>query len=213
VDAHAARVVFVCTEAQSHLDHERLDRYERIRARLGAIARRPCDLVHYSDVASFDEGDVVVLSGSDAPWEAHPSDGFAALEEAVRRADVPMLGICAGMQLLTWVHGGAVEPLGSPGPVPEEGFRTVELLARDDPLLEGLGARAAFYESHSYEVTRLPRGFEAIAAGERCRNEAFRRTGRPVWGVQFHPEAADAAHPAGERLLANFFAAAAYPVR
>src|SRR5918992_5354521 len=101
MDERATRIVFVCTEAPSHLDRARRGRYERIRAQLEAIARRPCVLVHYSDVGSFDEGDAVVISGSDAPWEAHPSDGFVPLEEAVREADVPMLGICAGMQLLT----------------------------------------------------------------------------------------------------------------
>jgi GMP synthase-like glutamine amidotransferase len=110
------------------------------------------------------------------------------------------------MQLLAWFHGGDVQPIASPGPRIELGFRPVELHARDDPLFEGLGPETEFYENHGYEVTRLPHGFQAIARGSRCRHEAFRRRGEPVWGVQFHPEKADEAHPGGSRVLRNFFA-------
>jgi GMP synthase-like glutamine amidotransferase len=204
----APETIFVCTEASSHLDQTRRVEYERIRSRLADLAGATCSLVHYSEVRALDGAGAVVLSGSDAPWEAHPPDAFAGLARALAATDAPVLGICAGMQLLTWFHGGAVEPMASPGPRFEVGFHPVRLHAPDDPLLEGLGAQAEFYENHSYEVTELPAGFEPIARGARCRYEGFRRRGAPVWGVQFHPEAADEAHPAGERLLRNFFAQA-----
>ncbi len=197
--------IFVCTEAPSHLDPARRREYERVRTQLAVLGEAPCSLVHYSQVIELSEATAVVLSGSAAPWEAHPDGAFAALGRALARTNAPVLGICAGMQLLTWFHGGAVEPIASPGPAVELGFRPVELHAPDDPLLEGLGLEAEFYEHHSYEVTRVPDGFETIARGSRCRHEAFRRRGRSVWGVQFHPEVADEAHAAGERLLRNFF--------
>ena len=203
--AEPAAATFVCTEAPSHLDRVRREAYDRIRARLATLSGGPCSLVHYSEVEDLAETGAVVLSGSDAPWEDHGADAFAPLERALRATRAPVLGICAGMQLLTWFHGGAVEPLVTPGPPVERGFRRVELVEPDDPLTAGLGFAGEFYESHSWEVTRLPHGFTAIAVGARCRYEAFRRTGAPVWGVQFHPEAADEAHPAGERLLRNFF--------
>ncbi len=200
-----SRTIFVCTEAPSHLDRARRREYERVRSKLADLAGGPCSLVHYSDVNELDDATAIVLSGSDAPWEAHPANAFAGLRRTLATTSTAVLGICAGMQLLTWFNGGAVERMASPGPPVELGFRPVELDARDDPLFEGLGAEAEFYENHSYEVTRLPDGFAAIARGSRCRHEAFRRRGRPVWGVQFHPEVADEAHPGGERLLRNFF--------
>jgi GMP synthase-like glutamine amidotransferase len=46
----------------------------------------------------------------------------------------------------------------------------------------------------------------ALAGSPACRYQAMRRVGEPVWAVQFHPERADAANPAGVRVLRNFFA-------
>ncbi len=204
----SGRTLLVCTEAPSYLDAARRERFERLRARLSGAAGGECSLVHYPDVTSFRGFGAVVVSGSDAPWQKHPPGAFRPLERAIRSAGEPLLGICAGMQILTWAFGGSVEPLRPPGPPAETGFRPVEVLVGDDPLVRGIGPTADFYESHTYEVTRVPEGFETIAAGARCAHEAIRAVDAPVWGVQFHPECADADHPAGERLLANFFAAA-----
>jgi GMP synthase (glutamine-hydrolysing) len=87
------------------------------------------------------------------------------------------------------------------------GYRPIELLVPDDPLFAGLRARPEVWKYHTHEVSELPAGFEVLASSGRCRYEVIRRSDAPVWGTQFHPEEADAGHPAGERMLANFFAA------
>lgn len=125
------------------------------------------------------------------------------------------------MQLLAWFAGGRVEPLGrptdgeqalDPALAPdlgaEIGFHRIEVVAPDDPLFSGVEREPQVFQRHTHHVTELPSGFEVLATGDRCPVQAFRHSARPVWGVQFHPEEWDAEHPAGERVLRNFLAAA-----
>lgn len=111
------------------------------------------------------------------------------------------------MQLLTWFGGGEVEPLGRPAEA-EVGFQPIEIVSPDDPLFHSVERKPEVFQEHTHHVSRLPVGFEVLATGSRCPVQALRRPGRPIWGVQFHPEAWDETRPAGERVLLNFFAAA-----
>ncbi|MGI8605897.1 MAG: glutamine amidotransferase-related protein, partial [Gaiellaceae bacterium] len=101
-------VALVVTEHSSFLDVRRKRRYEEIRASLEEIAGRPVRSIHYPDVDRLGPGPVV-LSGSGAPWAAHDPAELERLGDAVRAADVPVLGICAGLQLLAGFAGGSVE--------------------------------------------------------------------------------------------------------
>lgn len=178
-----------------------------MRERLEGLAEEECALRHYADVGSLGDVSAVILSASNAPWSAHAPGAFDPLERAVGEATVPVLGICAGMQLLTWFAGGEVEPLGRP-PEAEVGFHPVDVIAPDDPLFRDVERSPEVFQDHTYHVSRLPEGFQVLATGSRCPVQALRQVGRSVWGVQFHPEAWDEARPAGERVLRNFLATA-----
>jgi GMP synthase (glutamine-hydrolysing) len=101
-------------------------------------------------------------------------------------ADVPVLGICYGHQLLAHAMGGLVDynPNGR-----EFGTVEVRLLpeAADDGLLSHLPPVFRAQASHSQSVLRLPPGAVPLAANDHDRHHAF-RLGRTAWGVQFHPE-------------------------
>jgi len=101
-------------------------------------------------------------------------------------AEVPLLAICYGHQLLAHVAGGAVDysPAGR-----EFGTVSVELgaAAPADPLFSGLPGRFGVQVCHAQSVLSLPPGAECLAASVREPHQAF-RVGRRAWGVQFHPE-------------------------
>ncbi len=101
-------------------------------------------------------------------------------------ANVPVLGICYGHQLLAHTMGGHVDynPNGR-----EFGTVEVRLLpeAAADPLLSHLPPVFRAQASHSQSVIRLPEGAVRLAANGHDRHHAF-RLGRTAWGVQFHPE-------------------------
>ena len=64
--------------------------------------------------------------------------------------------------------------------------------------------------THQDQVTRLPPGTRRIISTKHCENAGMRVAGKPVWGVQFHPEASrsviDQAHADGDMNDAEFAA-------
>jgi GMP synthase-like glutamine amidotransferase len=198
----AAVVDFVVTEHRPAITRALERHYEVIRKRLERLAGVPVRSQHYYDAENFAAA-AVVLSGSFAPWAQHDAGALDRLGESVRRFGGAVLGICAGMQLLTVFAGGAIGPRERPA----VGFAAVEVLD-EGGLLGGLGPTAVTYEHHSWDVVTLPEDFDVLARSEDCAVEAVRARDRPWWGTQFHPEQFSSQHPDGACVLRNFFALA-----
>ena len=196
-------VTLVVTEHSRALPPETLVHYEVVRTRLERAAGAPVSTVQYEDAESLDGADAVVLSGSFAPWAHHAPDAIDRLGDVVRAYDGPVLGICAGMQLQARFAGGTVRH----SPVGLEtgfGFSAVDVIEHDG-LFRGLPTRIEVYQHHGDEIEELPVGFRVLARSATCAIEAIADPARHWWGTQFHPEEFDAVHPAGERILRNFF--------
>jgi len=182
--------------------------FERLRERLGAASRDTIEVSHYEAVepARLARAAAVVLSGSSAPWALRDAAELDRLGAAVRAANRPVLGICAGMQLLAVFSGGAL----GPATTPERGFMPVNVHDADD-LLRGLPPQVVVFQDHTDEITALPSRFRVLASSADCRIQAIGDAERRWWGTQFHPEEFTPEHPAGQSVLDAFFALAQRP--
>ena len=224
-----ATVLYVDTEHARVVDDPELGnahraKIEAARRRLEAAAEMPCQVARFADVtrASIAQSGAaaVVISGCTTDWAEYDFTALAGLMEVIRSAPAPILGICAGHQLIGFAHGAAWGPLGSlaegetdpdprfaPGQRKERGFLPVEV-DPDCPLFRELDPNSIVYQSHYWQLNATPPGFVSRANSPWSAIQAIERLDQPIFGVQFHPERADAAHPAGATVLRNFFALA-----
>jgi GMP synthase (glutamine-hydrolysing) len=131
-----------------------------------------------------DVAGVVVFGGrqSAADFDSDPylADEMAFITK-VMAADLPLLGICLGAQLIVRALGGRVGPLN--GDLHEFGYYPVAPTAEGrDFLPDTLHVTQAHYHTFT-----LPEGVTHLAKGDNYANQAF-RYGHKVYGVQFHPE-------------------------
>lgn len=201
VTAPPLDVVFLLTEESGHLTPERRRRYDEAAGLLAGLAGKPPRVLHYTEVDDLDGASAIVVSGSDAPWAAHDPGGLERLRGSLSRCGRPVLGVCAGMQLLAECAGGVVGHAGEP----ERGYLPVEVLDGGG-LLAGLSAHPRVYLDHTDEIVSLPDGFRVLARSPACAIQAIVDERRRFWGTQFHPERAVDEHPAGRQVLENFFA-------
>jgi len=135
------------------------------------------------DQASFAPPfDGIIISGSqssvyhDAPWMVD----LAAWVRGAIEAELPVLGVCWGHQLLAQVLGGTVEDRGEY----ELGYVEIEQV-QTDPLFDGVPDPFVAFATHSDEVVMLPDDV-AVLARNAAGIQAFRKG--DTYGVQFHPE-------------------------
>lgn len=132
-----------------------------------------------------------------APW----LPGLRTLLADAVAAELPVLGVCLGAQLLAAATGGRV----SLGSAPQYGAQLVakRQAAATDPLFRELPITPDVVHWHTDEVSVLPPGAVQLAAAPDCEQQAF-RVGRLAWGIQFHIETTPeiirtwAAHDAAE---------------
>jgi GMP synthase (glutamine-hydrolysing) len=175
-----------------------------VKLKVEAMTGQPCVVQRYQDVTPERLQELgisaLLISGNASEWEHYEQELLAGLKEIIRRAELPILGFCGGLQIIALAHGVTVAPmrrlrpgepdvttLSAPGYLKEWGFMPVDVVEAD-PIIEGLGASPVFLEAHNGEVKQVPPGFQVLASSRDCSIQALKQNGRLVYGVQFHPE-------------------------
>ena len=137
------------------------------------------------------EADGIVLSGGPDMDRIGSAPEYLDL-------DVPVLGICLGMQLIAAELGGRVDS-GDYGGYADV---TVDIEDETDPLVGSLFPETRVWASHADEVKTLPEGFTRTGKSDVCAVEAMSDPDRDLYGVQWHPEVAHTEE--GEAVFENF---------
>jgi GMP synthase (glutamine-hydrolysing) len=175
------------------------------------IARRVRELGVYCEIHPWDISDAdviafkprgIILSGGP---ESVLQDSAPSAPGAVWQLQVPVLGICYGMQTMAAQLGGKVEP----GKVHEFGYAEVRARGHST-LLQAIEDRSNdeghglldVWMSHGDQVTRLPPGFKVISSTGDVPIAGMADEDRGFYALQFHPEVTHTKQ--GEKIYARF---------
>jgi GMP synthase (glutamine-hydrolysing) len=136
----------------------------------------------------------LILSGG-------PSSVFAEnappLPDWFDDVDIPVLGICYGLQLLAQRVGAAVEPSDEG----EYGHTDIEV-DTNGLLFKGTAKHFRVWMSHGDKVLGAAKDMTVLASSAACKVAAFAMPSRELYAVQFHPEVHHTEH--GDAVLRNF---------
>lgn len=168
------------------------------------IARRIRELKVHSEILPWDASveDVlsrkpsgIVLSGGPASVSA---EGAPTIAEELLKGEVPLLGICYGMQLLAHRLGGKVVR----GEKAEYGRMRVRLEEKRLPVLEGIPDEFQAWMSHWDQVMEAPAGYFPGGVSDSGALAAFSSSDGRISALQFHPEVVHT--QCGTEMLKNF---------
>ncbi|TGP55355.1 anthranilate synthase [bacterium M00.F.Ca.ET.230.01.1.1] len=146
--------------------------------------------------------DLVVLS----PGPGTPKDfDCAATIKRARARDLPIFGVCLGLQALAEAYGGELRQLH----IPMHGKPSRIRVSKPGIIFSGLPKEVTVGRYHSIfaDPVRLPDSFVVTAETEDGIIMAFEHRKEPIAAVQFHPESImTLGHNAGMRIIENIVA-------
>ena len=152
------------------------------------------DELTWEELEALRVDNIVISPGPGRP--EHERDVGVSLD-ALRRAGVPVLGVCLGHQALAHVTGGAVEY------APEVMHGRLSPIHHDGRgLFDGVPQGFAAVRYHSLAVGAVPAQLRVTAWTPDQVVMGLEHRTRPLWGVQFHPESISTEH--GRTILRNF---------
>ena len=154
----------------------------------------PWDISKEKIVALNPKG-IILSGGPDSVTEANTP----RIPEIVFELDIPILGICYGMQTLAEQFGGQV----TPSKVKEFGHAAITI-EQSSVLFDGFspGLSIDVWMSHGDHVSTLPDQFNLIASTPSAPISAMEHSQKPIYALQFHPEVTHTKE--GNTVLENF---------
>ena len=152
----------------------------------------PCTLP-FDKIKDFNAKGIILSGG---PASVLEKDALLC-DRRLFELKIPILGICYGMQLITHMLGGKVDPS------PHREFGRAELMLKEfSYLFEEVNNNSTVWMSHGDRISKLPEGFKGIAFTGNSPLAAIENSVARVYGLQFHPEVVHTVD--GTRILNNF---------
>ena len=167
------------------------------------IARRVRESNVYSEILPWDIDEekiklinpkgIILSGGPDSVTNSYTP----RVPQIVFDLNIPILGICYGMQTLAEQLGGQVISSDQK----EFGYSELQVTA-DCVLFSNLGKTLNVWMSHGDQVQDLPDNFELVAATATAPIAAMQHTSKLIYALQFHPEVTHTED--GKTVLDNF---------
>ena len=169
------------------------------------IARRVRELGVYCEIYSYKSTITsikkfnpkgVILSGGP---ETVKQKSSPKVQSKLFDLNIPILGICYGMQSIAQQMGGKVKLANKR----EFGQAKLKVLNKASGLLKGITKTSInVWMSHGDHVSSLPKGFKTFAKTNNSPIAGLFHPQKKIYGLQFHPEVTHT--PQGKQILKNF---------
>ena len=136
----------------------------------------------------------IILSGGPASIY---EKGSPRVDKRIFDLNIPILGICYGLQFMMDALGGEVVRAEKR----EYGFAELQI-RRPEGIFAGIEKKTRCWMSHGDTIGRLPKGFRVTASTPNTKVAAAEHQARHFYGLQFHPEVIHT--PEGKKMLGNF---------
>lgn len=133
----------------------------------------------------FGDFDAAILSGRKRNERRTNEINSGVIRHAIG-SGAKLLGICYGAEILALTLGGTIRRTDRL----HKGEETVRITA-ENPISEGV---MSVFESHRYEISKLPETLTPVAVSSGGRYEIIRHLNKNVFGTQFHPEMSTDGH-------------------
>lgn len=168
------------------------------------LARRIRELNVYAEVVSFKTtaNDLkkysnlkgIILSGG--PSSVYAQDAYN-IDQEIFNLNLPILGVCYGMQLITEMFGGKVELANSQ----EFGKAILHLEKLENKLFDNVKNDSQVWMSHADHLTEMPKDFIKLAQSDNS-IAAIANLDKNIYGIQFHAEVTQSEY--GMQMIENF---------
>jgi len=156
-------------------------------------------LVSVEELAPHNITAIILSGGPNSVYEEGAPHVSQEIWDMIKEREIPILGICYGMQELAHVFGGKV----APGQEREYGKAMVKRIdGCDSRLFEGLPDEFQMWMSHGDKLHEVPKGFKKLGGTSNADFVAIENEETKMWGLQFHPEVTHS--PRGNDILKNF---------
>ena len=124
---------------------------------------------------------------------------FQSIPKKLLDKNIPILGICYGLQLIAKIFGGKIKPSNK-----KREFGRAYLLKKRSSLLTKnfIKTKTSVWMSHEDAVVKLPKNFKTIASTKESNLTIIENSKNKIYGVQFHPEVTHTDN--GEQIFKNF---------
>ena len=184
---------------------------ENILANIARLVKNPqTEVTHVSQVAEATnrfEPEAIVLGGTLRDFDYYRSEILEDFGRFIRTAEVPVLAICGGHQLVGLSFGARVITLDRleqhqqrENRPSEYQYRFIRITEPEDPIFNGLGEVEhqlwrqprilRVWQNHGLQLDRVPEEFSLLATSYLCRNQMMvkRSDKQLIYTVQFHLE-------------------------
>ncbi len=167
------------------------------------IARRVRENHVYSQIVPYNISaeEILAIAPKGLILSGGPSSVYEKASPApsagIFKLNIPILGICYGLQSIAKLLGGKVKFSN------EREYGKAELFIDDNSdIFYRLPGNLTCWMSHGDLITKLPEGFKSIAHTLNTTSAAIANKKKKIYGVQFHPEVAHTAR--GAEIVGNF---------